>query len=241
MKKTLAVVSVGIRQMLADPMYIIFIMALPILITWAMSFLPERPGVYEMASLGVLVMFVALNLITTAGGCIIEEKQTGTWYRILASSTSYWQVMAGYFIKLFLLAWLQTLILLLSGKYLFGAPWNQGYLELVIVLSVYIFAMTGLGLFLAGFLKTQGQVQAAATAVVMVGTMLGGVFFPIENPSGIIKTIAAVSPQGWAANALREVLTAGASLSSLMVPLFWMGLIGILFMLAGVIKIQMEG
>ncbi|MCR3922621.1 MAG: ABC transporter permease [Firmicutes bacterium] len=239
MRKCFAIVSVGLRQMLADPMYLVFTLGLPLMMTWAMSFLPKEAGIYEMASLGVLVMFVALNLITSAGS-ILEERQNGTWQRILTSATSYWAIMAGYFIRLFLVAATQAAILLLSGKFLFGAPWNHGYLELVVVLAIYIFAMTGLGLFLAGLLKTQGQVQAVAMAIVMIGTMLGDVFFPIENPSGVIKIIAAISPQSWAAHALRDILTLGVSLSSLVVPLLWMTGLGMLLIIAGVLRIKIE-
>ncbi len=86
--------------------------------------LPEPVEAYEMAILGVLVMFVTLNIITSAGGYILEEKQTGTWQRILTSTTSYWHIMTGYFIQLFMIALVQSIVLLLSGKYLFGAPWN---------------------------------------------------------------------------------------------------------------------
>lgn len=243
MKKTLAIVSTGIRQMLADPLFLMFSMVLPIMITWVMSFLPDQPGGggYEMAILGVLVMFVGLNIITAAGGYILEEKQNGTWQRILASSTSYWQLMAGYFVRIFMLAWLQALILLLSSKYLFGAPWDRGYLEMAVVITVYIFAMTGLGLFIAGFLKSQGQVQIIAVAIVMVGTMLGGVFFPIDTSSAVIRVINSVSPQSWAAHALNDIFTVGVSLSSLMEPLLWMGAIGMLLLIGGVLKLQMEG
>lgn len=240
MKKSWAIALVGFRQMISDPMYVVFTLGLPLVMTWAMSFLPRVDGHFEMASLGVLVMFVALNLITSACA-IIEERQKGTWQRILASPVTYWSVMGGYFIKLFVLAWVQVLILMLSGKYLFGAPWNTGYLQLAVVLTVYIFAMTGLGLFLASVLKSLGQVQAVATALVMVGTMLGDVFFPIENPSGVIRIIATISPQGQAAHALRDVLTTNALLSSVATPLFWMMGIGAMFLLAGVLRIQMKG
>lgn len=240
MKKSLSIARIGFQQMICDPMYIVFTLAMPLMMTWAMSFLPEAEGVYEMASLGVLVMFVALNLITSASA-VIEERQTGTWQRILTSPVAYREIMGGYFIKLFIVAMVQALILLLSGKFLFGAPWNTGYGQLMVVLVVYIFAMTGLGLFLASFLKTQAQVQAVATGIVMAGTTLGGVFFPLENPSGILKLIATISPQSWAAHALRDILTVGVSMASLATPLLWMGAIGSLMLAVGTLRIRMEG
>lgn len=237
MNKSLAIARVGFRQLIADPMYLVFTLGMPMVMTWAMSFLPKVEGVYEMASLGVLVMFVALNLITSASA-IIEERHNGTWQRILCSPTSYTAVMGGYFIKLFVVAWVQALILLLSGKFLFGAPWNTGYAHLVLVLTVYIFSMTGLGLFLASILKTQNQVQAVATGIVMLGTMLGGVFFPMDNPSGIIKIISTISPQAWAAHALKDILTAGVALSTLVVPLLWMTGIGAVLLAGGILRIS---
>lgn len=239
MKKTLAITIVGIKQMLADPVHMMFLFGLPILMTWVMSYLPME--VYEMAILGVLVMFVALNIMTSAGGYILEEKQNGTWQRILTTTTSSWQIIGGYFIRLFLMALIQAMVLLFSGKFFFGAPWDHGYGRTVIVLIVYIFAMTGLGLFLAGFLKSQGQVQAVAMAVVMIGTMLGGVFFTIENPNFLIRFISRTSPQSWAANALKDILTTGAGLEALASPLLWMGGIGLILLIGGVLKLHFSG
>lgn len=237
MNKIWSIVSVGIRQMLADPMFVIFTLGLPILMTWAMSFLPREAGVYEIASLGVLVMFIALSLMTSAA-VIIEEKEKGTWQRLMTTPTSYWQIMMGHFIKLFIVAWIQTIILLLSGKYLFGAPWEKGYFSMVIVLTVYIISMTGLGLFLAGFLKSQKQVQAVATGIVIIGTMLGNVFFPIENATGIIKIIGKISPQSWAAHALKDILTTGADITNLITPIIWMLSIGFILLAIGVLRIK---
>lgn len=240
MRKITAIIWVGMKQMASDPVQIMFIIALPVLMTWIMSFLPVEGGVYEMATLGVLVMFVALNIITSAGGYILEEKQTGTWSRMLAGTVTFWQIMAAYFTRIFVVAFIQSMVLILSGKFLFGAPWNYGYFEVMVVLIVYIFAMTGLGLFLAGFLKTQGQVQAVAMAVVMMGTMLGGVFVPIENPPAIVRFIASVSPQSWAAHSLKDLFTNGASLSSLTPSITLMTGAGLLLLAAGVFKLQLE-
>lgn len=240
MSKSLAIARIGFKQMISDPMYIVFSFGMPLVMTWAMSFLPREGGHYIMAYLGVLVMFVAINLLTSACA-IIEERQKGTWQRILSSPVSYWSIMGGLFVKLFVMAWAQALILLLSGKFLFGAPWNRGYMELAVVLTVYIFAMTGLGLFLASILKSLGQVQAVATALVMLGTMLGDVFFPIENPSAIIRVIATISPQSQAAHALKGIITSDVLLSSLATPLFWMMGVGAILLTAGVMRIKTEG
>ncbi len=241
MRKAMSIAATGFRQMIVDPMYVVFTLAMPIVMTWAMSFLPDVDGVYEMASLGVLVMFVALNLITSASA-VIEERRGGTWQRILQSPTPYTTIMVGHFIKLFAVAWLQALLLLASGKFLFGAPWNGGYGAMAAVMTVYIFAMTGLGLFLASVLKTPGQVQAVSTGFVMVGTMLGDIFFPMENPSLAISLISKLSPQSWAAHSLKDILTADAGLASQATPIAIMLSFGLVLFALGAHRIsRMEG
>lgn len=238
MRKIFAIVMVGIRQNLADPAYMMFALFMPIMMTWVMSFLPDE--VYEMAILGVLVMFVGLNIITSAGGYMIDEKKNGTWQRILSGTTGHGHIMCAYFIRLFVTAKVQALILILSGKFLFGAPWDHGIFSIIAVLAVYIFAMTGLGLFLAGFLKTQGQVQAVSMGIVMIGTMLGGVFFPINNANAVIKLIARISPQSFAVYALRDIFTANATLSAFNSQLLWMLAAGALLLTAGVLRLKTE-
>jgi ABC-2 type transport system permease protein len=240
MRKVNAIVWVGVRQMLADPVYLMFLLAMPVMMTWLMSFLPVDSGIYEMAILGVLVMFVGLNILTSAGGFMIEEKQAGTWQRMLASTTGHAHILSAYFIRLMGTALVQSLILIMSGKYLFGAPWNQGFGEIMVVLTVYIFIMTGLALFLSGFLKSAGQVQAVAMAIVMIGTMLGGVFIPIEDPSSLIRFVSAISPQSWAVHALKDIFLSGATLGSMAGSLLAMTGAGLLFLTAGVIKLQNE-
>ncbi len=241
MRKISAIVWVGIRQMLADPIYIMFLIALPVMMTWLMSFLPQESGIYEMATLGVLVMFVGLNILTSAGGFMLEEKQAGTWQRMLSGTVTHSQILTAYFVRLVVTAFIQSLLLLLSGKYLFGAPWNQGFLTISVILLVYIFTMTGLALFLSGFLKSSGQVQAVSMAVVMIGTMLGGVFIPIENPSPLIRLVSQISPQSWAVHALKDVFVQGIGLSALTGSLLTMAGAGLLLLAAGVIKLQMDG
>jgi ABC-2 type transport system permease protein len=240
MRKINAIVWVGIRQMLADPVYLMFLLGMPIMLTWLMSFLPKDSGIYEMAILGVLVMFVGLNILTSAGGFMIEEKQAGTWQRMLASTAGHGHILSAYFVRLMGMALIQSMILILSGKYIFGAPWDQGFAEILVVLLVYIFIMTGLALFLSGFLKSAGQVQAVSMAIVMIGTMLGGVFIPIADPSRFISFVSAVSPQSWAVHALKDIFVSGATLGSMAPSLLTMTGAGVLFLVTGVIKLQMD-
>lgn len=237
MRKIYPLVMVGIRQYVKDPLYIMSFLGLPILMTWLMSFLPAQMA--GLADSGVMVMFIGINLITSAGS-VLDERQNGTWARLLATPTTRWEIILGFLSKLVVMSWIQALILLLSGKYLFGAPWSFTIVEIATVLTAYIIAMTGLGLMLSGFLKTSQQVQIIATGIIMVGSMLSGAFIPVNHNSAIMVAISRISPQGWAARALNDIMAHNASLASVTGPVIWLLVLGGMFLAIGVYRMRFD-
>jgi ABC-2 type transport system permease protein len=237
MRKIYVLAIAGIRQYLKDPLYIMSFLGLPVLITWLMSFLPAQMA--GLADSGVMVMFIGINLITSAGS-ILDEQQNGTWGRLLATPTTRGEIILGFLSKLFIMSWIQALILLLAGKFLFGAPWSFAFVKIAIVLTAYIMAMTGLGIMLSSFLKSSQQVQIIATGVIMVGSMLSGAFVPVNDNSAIMAAVSRISPQGWAARALNDIMAHRASLSSITGPVIWLVILGGIFLVIGVYRIRFD-
>ncbi len=238
MRRIFNIIKIGIQQYLNDPLYMMMFVGLPVLMTWLMSFLP--PQMMGLADSGVMIMFIGINLISSAGA-ILEERKNGTWGRLLATPATRLEIILGFLFKLFIMSWIQALILLLAGKYLFGAPWSFAVSGIICILSVYIIAMTGLGLMLAGFLKSTEQVQVFATGIVMVGSMLSGAFIPItESSPAVMVMISKISPQGWATKALNDIMANSASLAAVSAPVFWLLGLGCIFLIIGLYRIQFE-
>jgi ABC-2 type transport system permease protein len=222
--------------MLGDPLYVITALGMPVMMTWLMSFLPR-----EMAGLaggGVIVMFLGMNLILSASS-IIEERQNGTWARLLSSPVTRVEIMGGYLVKLFAVAWSQAAVLLLTGRYLFKAPWVHFTPAAFVVLASYILAMAGLGVLLSTILRTQQQIPAVASGIAVVGTMLSGVFFPAEG-NKIMTLVAKISPQGWAARGLNSIMAEGAGIATVQGPVTWMFALGLLFLAIGLTRVKFE-
>ena len=236
MTKVMSIVRTGIAQTTADPLYLVFALGMPVLMTWIMSFLPvEMSG---LASGGVMVMFLGLNIMMSASS-VIEERQNGTWARLLSAPVTRLEVLAGYLGKVLVTAWVQAAILLLSGRYLFRVPWSHFSGSVLVVLAAYILAMSGIGVLLATVLKTQQQVPAVATGISTVGTMLSGVFFP-ANGNKVMEIVARISPQGWAARGLNAIMAEGSGLSVVSEPVIWMAALGLLFLVVGLTRIRFE-
>ncbi len=238
MQKIVNLTAVGIKQYIKDPLYMMSFVGIPVLMTWLMSFLPTE--MMGLADSGVMVMFVGINLIASAGS-IIEERNSGTWGRLLATPTARLEVILGFLVKLFIMSWIQALILLLAGKYLFGAPWSLAFPKIISILTAYIIAMTGLGLMLAGFLKSSQQVQIFSTGIVMVGSMLSGAFIPVTSKSpAVMVLISRISPPGWATRALNDIMAHGAGLASVAGPIMWLLGLGCAFLVVGLYRVKFE-
>jgi len=223
-------------QMVRDPMYLVMSLGMPVLITWIMGFLP--PNMAGLATGGVISMFLGLNLIMSAAS-VIEEKQTGTWRRLLAAPVARWEIVCGYLLKLLALAWAQAAVLLVSARYLFKVPWCHFTWAASTVLGSYILAMAGLGVLLSTVLKTYQQVPAVGTGISVAGTMLSGVFFPAEG-NKVMLLVSKVSPQGWAARCLDLTMGRGAGLSQVASPVLWMTLAGLGFLALGIARVRYE-
>lgn len=236
MKKVMSIARTGIAQMTGDPMFMVMSIGMPVLMTWTMSFLPgEMAG---LASSGVIVMFIGLNVVMSATS-IIEERQNGTWGRLLSAPVTRAEIVGGYLVKLFALAWAQAAVLFVSARFLFKAPWSHLSPAALAILGSFILAMAGLGVLIATVLRTQQQAPAVATGISVVGTMLGGVFFPTQG-NAVMEAVARVSPQGWAARGLNTVMTQGASFATVSTPVFWMLGLGLAFLALGLTRVRYE-
>jgi ABC-2 type transport system permease protein len=235
-RKAISIARTGIAQMVGDPLFMVMYIGMPVMMTWIMSFLPREMA--GLASSGVIVMFLGLNIVMSATS-IIEERQLGTWGRLLSSPVTGPEIMGGYLIKLFAVAWVQSAVLFLSARYLFKAPWSHLTPAAFAVLGSYILAMAGLGVLLATVLRTQQQAPAVATGISVVGTMLGGVFFPAEG-NAVMEAVSRVSPQGWAARGLNTVMAEGAGFASVGTPVLWMLGLGLVFLALGLARVKYE-
>ncbi len=236
MAKTISIARVGIMQTMGDPLYLLFALGMPVLMTWIMSFLPSEMA--GLASSGVITMFIGLNIMMAAS-TVIEERQSGTWARLLSAPVTKVQVMGGYLGKVVLGAWMQAAALLLSGKFVFRIPWVHFSGLVLFVLAAYIVAMSGLGVILATTLRNHQQVPAVASGISTVGTMLSGVFFPADG-NKIMEFVAKISPQGLAARGLDAIMGAGAGLDAVAGPVIWMTVAGLAFLAIGVSRVRYE-
>jgi ABC-2 type transport system permease protein len=170
----------------------------------------ERPAsddrMYNELVPGWTVMFVFF-LVNIMARSFIHERDLGTLRRLRIAPVPPTGVMFGKTLPFFIISLVQTSLLFLTGRFLFGMSWGvEPWLLIPIIVSTSM-AATTLGLMVATLVKTDAQVSAYANFVVIVMAGISGCFLPRDWLPDYMRTISLATPHAWALMGYREVLT----------------------------------
>jgi ABC-2 type transport system permease protein len=186
-------------------------------------------------TIGFMIMFVMMAIIFCSTGVILDEKKDNTWNRMIITPTRKSTIIFGNVLSTFLKGMLQVLFLVLFSKFAIGVNWGQSLSALVIVMSVFVLSVTGMGIFMATFVKTNSQLSAIAAIVVTCTTMISGCYWPLELEPQIMQNIAVLFPQYWAMKGMRNVIENGMGIESVVTPVLVLALMGIVYFIGSVI------
>lgn len=175
---------------------------------------------------GFAILFVMLTMISSAG-TILEARKNGIWTRLFTTPASRAQISAGYLLSFFIIGWLQFGILLLATHWIFGISWGDPF-AVIILVSLFLLAIVGIGLMIAALVKTPEQQMALGNLFVIATCMVSGMYWPIEIEPKLMQSVAEFLPQKWAMNGFTDIIANGAHISDVL------GVYGILLAFAAV-------
>lgn len=155
---------------------------------------------------GWTVMFVFF-LVNIMARSFIHERDLGTLRRLRIAPVPATGVILGKTVPFYIVSIVQTVLLFIAGRFLFGMSWGvEPWLLIPIILSTSL-AATTLGLMVATLVKTEAQVSAYANFVVIVMAGISGCFLPRDWLPDFMQTISLATPHAWALMSYREALT----------------------------------
>ncbi|MCX7709050.1 MAG: ABC transporter permease [Clostridia bacterium] len=167
----------------------------------------------SQVSVGVLVMFVMFSVIFGAGE-VLEEKKINTWGRLSAAPVTRATMVLGKIAGTFLRGWVQLIVLMIFGSLFMGVQWKNSLGSSIIVLSVFLLAVTSLGLLLSAMVKTNSQLGAFSSVLIVCSSMLSGCYWPVDMQPAVMQKIAMIFPQYWAVKAISNTVGSGLGISS---------------------------
>ncbi|KQO04604.1 ABC transporter permease [Paenibacillus sp. Leaf72] len=178
-------------------------------------------------SVAYLVMFLQYGGMTGAVS-LLRQKREGTLQRLYGIPASFNGVVAGIISGAALLGVMQTIIIIVFTKYVYGVDWGGAYWGIALISLLTIIAGSGLALTIASFAKTVKTMQTLFNTIIFSMTFLsGGMVAMIQNKLGLISKL---NINFWANAALRGLMDGSSRV------LVWQN-IGILAAIAAVLAI----
>ncbi len=164
-----------------------------------------------------LVMFGLMFISQALATRLLRDREAGLQRRVAIAPASRAAILAGGALYLFVALTVLLIVLALIGNLVFRLELKHPATLLAIAFGFALFA-TGLQLMVIAMARSEAGAQAVAGAVIMILSLLGGAFVPLESYPPALRAIGEMLPNGAAQRAFVDVLVRGRTLVELLRP-----------------------
>ncbi len=186
---------------------------------------------FASAIIGILVFF----LVYLIGGInFLRERTSGTLEKILTTPIKRYEIILGYVFGFSIVAFIQTLILVLYSIYVLGLD-NKGNVLLVFGIN-FLTALTSLslGLLMSNLARNEFQFIQSIPMVILPQLFLCGLF---DLPD-FWEKVSYILPLKYTANALQEVIIYGKGIDTVIVDILPLLTFIIVFIVLNIIVLK---
>jgi ABC-2 type transport system permease protein len=171
---------------------------------------------FDQIAPGYATMFVIFGLNTVVLA-IIDERTRGTMRRLAVMPLSKWQFMAGKMIAQFIISFLQVSLMLAVAKFFFNASIGaENIVGIVLAVIALSFAATALGMLLVSIFTSENAVSPVVTLVALIGSALGGAWFPLFLMPDWVQQLSKVTINSWAMRSFNGLMIFGQNLGEVL-------------------------
>lgn len=144
--------------------------------------------------LGYLIMVILMEGFMFMV-CFTEDKESGTFKRILISPSD----EAAYFLAQcffnFLIIYVPAFLIMIIAHWTLGMDIGFSLVKYSYMLAILAFAATCFGLFMCSIIEKEDNAMALSASIIVITSLLSGSFYSFNNSSSIIKFIISIIPQ----------------------------------------------
>lgn len=169
-------------------------------------------GVYMFVP-GTMALILTLISALMTSISITREKEMGTMEVLLVSPLKPIQIILGKVTPYILLAFINAIMILLLGYFVFKLPVNGSLVLLLLETILYITLALSLGIFISTVAKNQQMAMfISMLALMLPTTLLSGFIFPVENMPAILQWLSAIIPPRWYIVILKNIMLKGVGI-----------------------------
>jgi ABC-2 type transport system permease protein len=179
-------------------------------------------------------------IVSLLAGSVFQEKREGTFRRLLVAPMRRPVMLAGKLVPYYLINLLQIAAMLGLSSLLFGVSLGRSPVGLVAVSLAAAATATGLGVLVAALARTEAQVGAIATVLLLTLAVLGGCFIPRWVMPEWLQTLGLLTPHAWAVDALQALMVQGQGVLDVLPSIGALAAFAALFFGLGVWRFRFE-
>jgi ABC-2 type transport system permease protein len=166
-----------------------------------------KVGPFDQALPGYAIFFALFGLNAVAA-TILQEKENGTFRRLLIAPIQKYALLGGKMLAQFIVTMAQLSIIFLVGYFVFKVHIHD-WLAVSLLLIGTSFAATGLGMLLVSVVRTRAQINPVVSLIVLVTSAVGGAWWPIFIEPTWLQQLAKIGITAWAMEGLNGSMILG--------------------------------
>jgi ABC-2 type transport system permease protein len=141
---------------------------------------PEAITAYNIVP-GLLGVILSMTLVMMTALSMTREAERGTMESLLATPAQPLEVMAGKLAPYVGIGLIQTAIILILARFLFGVPMEGGWIGLIVGIALFIVGSLALGFLISTVARSELQAMQMSVFYIFPSILLSGFMFPFRG------------------------------------------------------------
>jgi ABC-2 type transport system permease protein len=194
---------------------------------------------YNQTSPGILVQFAIFSL-TTSAGILVQERKNGTLQRLVTTSMTRGEIIAGHMLAMFGVVFVQAALLVVFGQVLLKVDYFREPAAVLLTITMLCVWVAAMGLLVGVISRGEEQVILFSMIAMFVFSALGGTWFPLETAGTAFAVVGRLMPSHWAMAGLQNILVRGQDFNSALLPSAVLGLFAVVFFGVALWRFRMD-
>jgi len=176
---------------------------------------PESNTQYSIVP-GLLAIILTMTMVLMTCMALTRERERGTYENLLAMPATPLEIMVGKIAPYVVVGMIQSTVVLVLAKYVFGVPVMGSLLLLAGALTLFIIANLAVGYTFSTIAQSQLQAMQMTVFFLLPAILLSGFAFPFAGMPGWAQDIGEILPSTHFLRIARGILLKGNDFANIM-------------------------
>jgi ABC-2 type transport system permease protein len=175
---------------------------------------PEGITAYNVVP-GLIGVILTMTMVLVTGMAVVKEFERGTMENLLALPPQPAEVMAGKIMPYIILGYFQVVVIFVAARLLFNVPMVGSFLDLGLILGLFIAANLSVGFTMSTLAFNQAQAMQMTMFYFLPSILLSGFMFPFRGMPVWAQWIGEALPITHFLRIVRGIMLKGNPLGSM--------------------------